>query len=1117
MRGQHIASKYKFKKIQRKKKVKKKKKMYSARYKINFLIFLFLIGYSFVWEGGISKRIESAFHKNGFAFLGYSLKNNDIFIQGKGGKKVISISSSSSSSNVDENKNVLKYSNKNKLNYSLNNLFNNDNSFFVTNGICKRGCNPSSAINCDRVSDNALFYCSKNINGSTNLDNNLKGIKTNYSSNKYKKYMRLFMSDEEYTINSDDYTEKAWDAISSLNKIGEKYESAYVEADMLLLALLNDGPDGLAQRILKECGIDTELLIQEIDEYLKKQPKMPSGFGEQKILGRTLQSVLTTSKRLKKEFNDEYISIEHLLLSIISEDSKFTRPWLLKYNVNYEKVKKAVEKIRGKKKVTSKTPEMSYQALEKYSRDLTALARAGKLDPVIGRDNEIRRAIQILSRRTKNNPILLGDPGVGKTAIVEGLATKIVQGDVPDSLKGRKLVSLDISALIAGARYRGDFEERLKAILKDIQDSEGQVVMFIDEIHTVVGAGAVAEGALDAGNILKPMLARGELRCIGATTVSEYRQFIEKDKALERRFQQILVEQPSVDETISILRGLKERYEVHHGVRILDSALIQAAVLSDRYISYRFLPDKAIDLIDEAASNLKIQLSSKPIQLENIEKQLIQLEMEKISILGDKQKSSLNYDTINVKSSSNHNFDTKKQSNDSDTNTEQDITDYTQSQSFLKRKINEKDINRLKMIDRMMNELRKEQKQILELWTTEKNYVDNIRAIKERIDVVKIEIEKAERYFDLNRAAELRFETLPDLEKQLKKAEDNYLIDIPEKNRILKDEVTSEDVMNIVSISTGIRLNKLLKSEKDKILNLQNELHKQIIGQNDAVEVVARAVQRSRVGMNNPKRPIASLMFLGPTGVGKTELAKVLADVLFDTPEAVIHFDMSEYMEKHSISKLIGAAPGYVGYEQGGLLTDAVRKKPYSIILFDEIEKAHPDVYNLLLRVIDEGKLSDTKGNIANFRNTIIIFTSNLGSQNILDLANDPNKKEKIKEKVMKSVRETFRPEFNNRIDEHVIFDSLTKKELKEIANIEIQKIANRLFDKNFKITIDDAVFSYIVDKSYDPSFGARPLKRVIQSDIETEIAIRILNETFVENDTIRVSLKDQKLHFDKG
>ncbi|SBS81179.1 chaperone protein ClpB1, putative (ClpB1) [Plasmodium ovale curtisi] len=931
-----------------------------------------------------------------------------------------------------------------------------------------------------------------------------------------KNQFALRMSDEEYTINSDDYTEKAWEAISSLNKIGEKYDSAYVEAEMLLLALLNDSPDGLAQKILKECGIDTDLLLQEIDEYLKKQPKMPSGFGEQKILGRTLQSVLGTSKRLKKEFNDEYISIEHLLLSIIAEDSKFTRPWLLKYNVNYEKVKKSVEKIRGRRKVTSKTPEMTYQALEKYSRDLTALARAGKLDPVIGRDNEIRRAIQILSRRTKNNPILLGDPGVGKTAIVEGLAIKIVQGDVPDSLKGRKLVSLDMSSLIAGAKYRGDFEERLKSILKEVQDAEGQVVMFIDEIHTVVGAGAVAEGALDAGNILKPMLARGELRCIGATTVSEYRQFIEKDKALERRFQQILVEQPSVDETISILRGLKERYEVHHGVRILDSALIQASVLSDRYISYRFLPDKAIDLIDEAASNLKIQLSSKPIQLDNIEKQLIQLEMEKISILGDKQRGLFNYgsgvSSGSVGSGGSGGSSSSSGSSGSSGSSDTDIIDYAQSTNFLKKRINEKEVARLKMIDRMMNELRKEQKKILESWTTEKSYVDNIRAVKERIDVVKVEIEKAERYFDLNRAAELRFETLPDLEKQLKKAEENYINDIPEKNRILKDEVTSEDIMNIVSISTGIRLNKLLKSEKEKILNLEHELHKQIIGQNDAVRIVTKAVQRSRVGMNNPKKPIASLMFLGPTGVGKTELSKVLADVLFDTSDAIIHFDMSEYMEKHSISKLIGAAPGYVGYEQGGLLTDAVRKKPYSIILFDEIEKAHPDVYNLLLRVIDEGKLSDTKGNIANFRNTIIIFTSNLGSQSILDLANDPNKKEKIKEQVMKSVRETFKPEFNNRIDDHVIFDSLTKKELKEIANIEIKKVANRLFDKNFKITIDDAVFSYIVDKAYDPSFGARPLKRVIQSEIETEIAVRILDETFVENDTIRVSLRDQNI-----
>ncbi|KOB85426.1 chaperone clpB 1 [Plasmodium falciparum Dd2] len=1069
---------------------------------VNSFFFCFvIIGLIYVWDITYSKKAKIFFNKNDI----FSIKNTHWDIYDK--KKYFFIGNNhlkneesflpevrkDYKSQIKEHKNstngIIYHNNKNRLSYTINDQVNYDNN--MTSGINKKR----------KVKDSSIH------------------MNNSYEKNRNKNKFALFMSDEEYTINSDDYTEKAWEAISSLNKIGEKYDSAYVEAEMLLLALLNDSPDGLAERILKESGIDTQLLVQEIDDYLKKQPKMPSGFGEQKILGRTLQTVLSTSKRLKKEFNDEYISIEHLLLSIISEDSKFTRPWLLKYNVNYEKVKKAVEKIRGKKKVTSKTPEMTYQALEKYSRDLTALARAGKLDPVIGRDNEIRRAIQILSRRTKNNPILLGDPGVGKTAIVEGLAIKIVQGDVPDSLKGRKLVSLDMSSLIAGAKYRGDFEERLKSILKEVQDAEGQVVMFIDEIHTVVGAGAVAEGALDAGNILKPMLARGELRCIGATTVSEYRQFIEKDKALERRFQQILVEQPSVDETISILRGLKERYEVHHGVRILDSALVQAAVLSDRYISYRFLPDKAIDLIDEAASNLKIQLSSKPIQLENIEKQLIQLEMEKISILGDKQKNLFNYSSVANTHNNNNNSTISSNNSSSYGNAEETeaTVDYTKSPNFLKKRINEKEIDRLKMIDRIMSELRKEQRKILDSWSTEKSYVDNIRAIKERIDVVKIEIEKAERYFDLNRAAELRFETLPDLEKQLKKAEENYLNDIPEKSRILKDEVTSEDIVNIVSMSTGIRLNKLLKSEKEKILNLENELHKQIIGQDDAVKVVTKAVQRSRVGMNNPKRPIASLMFLGPTGVGKTELSKVLADVLFDTPEAVIHFDMSEYMEKHSISKLIGAAPGYVGYEQGGLLTDAVRKKPYSIILFDEIEKAHPDVYNLLLRVIDEGKLSDTKGNVANFRNTIIIFTSNLGSQSILDLANDPNKKEKIKEQVMKSVRETFRPEFYNRIDDHVIFDSLSKKELKEIANIEIRKVANRLFDKNFKITIDDAVFSYIVDKAYDPSFGARPLKRVIQSEIETEIAVRILDETFVENDTINISLKDQKLHFSKS
>lgn len=722
---------------------------------VNSFFFCFvIIGLIYVWDITYSKKAKIFFNKNDI----FSIKNTHWDIYDK--KKYFFIGNNhlkneesflpevrkDYKSQIKEHKNstngIIYHNNKNRLSYTINDQVNYDNN--MTSGINKKR----------KVKDSSIH------------------MNNSYEKNRNKNKFALFMSDEEYTINSDDYTEKAWEAISSLNKIGEKYDSAYVEAEMLLLALLNDSPDGLAERILKESGIDTQLLVQEIDDYLKKQPKMPSGFGEQKILGRTLQTVLSTSKRLKKEFNDEYISIEHLLLSIISEDSKFTRPWLLKYNVNYEKVKKAVEKIRGKKKVTSKTPEMTYQALEKYSRDLTALARAGKLDPVIGRDNEIRRAIQILSRRTKNNPILLGDPGVGKTAIVEGLAIKIVQGDVPDSLKGRKLVSLDMSSLIAGAKYRGDFEERLKSILKEVQDAEGQVVMFIDEIHTVVGAGAVAEGALDAGNILKPMLARGELRCIGATTVSEYRQFIEKDKALERRFQQILVEQPSVDETISILRGLKERYEVHHGVRILDSALVQAAVLSDRYISYRFLPDKAIDLIDEAASNLKIQLSSKPIQLENIEKQLIQLEMEKISILGDKQKNLFNYSSVANTHNNNNNSSISSNNSSSYGNAEETeaTVDYTKSPNFLKKRINEKEIDRLKMIDRIMSELRKEQRKILDSWSTEKSYVDNIRAIKERIDVVKIEIEKAERYFDLNRAAELRFETLPDLEKQLKKS-----------------------------------------------------------------------------------------------------------------------------------------------------------------------------------------------------------------------------------------------------------------------------------------------------------------------------------------------------------
>ncbi|PFH31139.1 putative ClpB [Besnoitia besnoiti] len=880
---------------------------------------------------------------------------------------------------------------------------------------------------------------------------------------------QLRMAEDGLVLNSEDYTEKAWEAMGALGELADKLESGYVEAEMLLKALLDDGPDGLATQIFSKAGADVPKMQEELNRHLKTQPRMTMGFSDQKVLGRGLQNVLTAAQRYKREFKDQYMSVEHLVLALAAEDTKFTRPFLTRSSVSFNKLRSAVEDIRGKKKVTSKNPELAYQALDRYSRDLTAAARAGKLDPVIGRDDEIRRTIQILSRRTKNNPVLLGDPGVGKTAIVEGLAQRIISGDVPDSLKGRRVISLDMAALIAGAKYRGEFEERLKAVLKEVQDAEGDVVMFIDEIHTVVGAGAGGEGgAMDAGNMLKPMLARGEFRCIGATTTTEYRQYIEKDKALERRFQKVLVEEPQVTETISILRGLKDRYEVHHGVRILDSALVEAANLAHRYISDRFLPDKAIDLVDEAAARLKIQVSSKPIQLDEIDRRLLQLEMEKISIQGDSRE----------------------------------------------RMLDEQEKWRLRSVESQIEQLKTEQAKLTEEWTKEKSQVDAIRAFKERIDVVKVEVEKAERDFDLNRAAELRFETLPDLERQLKEAEEQYKAATAGGKRMLRDEVTVDDIATVVAMWTGIPVTRLKQSEKEKLLNLETDLHRRVVGQDHAVQVVAEAIQRSRAGLNDPNRPIASLFFLGPTGVGKTELCRSLAELMFDSEDAMVKIDMSEYMEKHTISRLLGAPPGYVGYEQGGQLTDEVRKKPYSVILFDEMEKAHPDVFNILLQVLDDGRVTDGKGNLVNFRNCIVIFTSNLGSQHILEMARDPARKQEMKTKVMQSVREALRPEFFNRVDEFVIFDSLSKKELKSIVGLEMAKVADRLLEKKVKLKVEDSALAYLADVGYDPAYGARPLKRLIQREVETPIAQNMLRGIVNESDSVSVAAENGKLNF---
>lgn len=881
-----------------------------------------------------------------------------------------------------------------------------------------------------------------------------------------------------HTLDSEDFTDKAWEAVSSLGEIANRYKSSFVEADMLLLSLLNLGEESTAHKILTHAGIDVAKMREDLEVHLSKQPRMSGGFGDQKVLGRTLQNVLAVTRRFKSEYNDHFISVEHLLLALACEDTKFTKPWLGRQKITYEKLKKAVESVRGKRKVTSKNPEMAFGALEKYSKDLTLMAKSGKLDPVIGRDNEIRRTVEILSRRTKNNPILLGDPGVGKTAIAEGLANRIVSGDVPDSLKDTRVISLDLASILAGSQYRGEFEERLKTILKEVQDAQGEIIMFIDEIHTVVGAGD-AQGALDAGNMLKPMLARGELRCIGATTLQEYRQRIEKDKALERRFQPVYVDQPSVEETISILRGLRERYEVHHGVRILDSALVEAAQLSDRYITDRFLPDKAIDLIDEAAARLKIQLSSKPIQLDAIERKLLQLEMERISISNEAAGSQSNGSAVGI------------------------LPETPRQKSSQEER-------RLAQIDKAVKSLQAEKETLTNSWLKEKGLVDNIRNIKERQDVVKVEIEKAEREFDLNRAAELRFETLPDLDKQLEAAIAEYEAHTKDViasggQLLLRDEVSREDVASVVSRWTGIPVSRLVRSQREKILQLAGELRKRVIGQEEAIDIVTRAVQRSRVGMNDPNRPIAGLMFLGPTGVGKTELCKAIAQQLFDTDDSIVRFDMSEYMEKHSVSRLVGAPPGYVGFEQGGMLTEAVRRRPYSIVLFDEIEKAHPDVFNIMLQLLDDGRLTDSTGRKVNFTNCLVVFTSNLGSQSILELAKTPDKKAEMKNKVMQAVRQTFSPEFLNRLDEFVVFNALSKEELKDIVSIELGKVADRLSEKGIKLSVDNEALLYIAEVGYDPSYGARPIRRTIQREIESKIAKGMLEDIYKENDTLTV------------
>ncbi|OKH27149.1 ATP-dependent chaperone ClpB [Chroogloeocystis siderophila] len=859
--------------------------------------------------------------------------------------------------------------------------------------------------------------------------------------------------------NPNQFTEKAWEAIVRTPEIAKQFQHQQIESEHLMRSLLEQ--EGLASSIFNKIGVNVQTLRDRTNDFINRQPKVSGGSSGSVYLGRSLDTLLDRAEQYRKDFGDEYISIEHLVLAF-AKDDRFGKTLFQALGLNEQKLHTTIEQIRGSQKVTDQNPEGKYESLEKYGRDLTKLAREGKLDPVIGRDDEIRRTIQILSRRTKNNPVLIGEPGVGKTAIVEGLAQRIISGDVPESLRDRTLIALDMGALIAGAKYRGEFEERLKAVLKEVQEAQGNIILFIDEIHTVVGAGAT-QGAMDAGNLLKPLLARGELRCIGATTLDEYRKYIEKDAALERRFQQVYVDQPSIEDTISILRGLKERYEVHHGVKISDSALVAAAVLSTRYISDRFLPDKAIDLVDEAAAKLKMEITSKPEELDEIDRKILQLEMERLSLQKETDSASK---------------------------------------------------ERLERLEKELSDLKEQQSALNAQWQAEKEIIDQIQKLKEEIDRVNIEIQQAERDYDLNRAAELKYGKLTDLQRQLEAAEARLAETQTSGKSMLREEVTEADIAEIISKWTGIPVSKLVESEMQKLLHLEEELHKRVIGQEEAVTAVADAIQRSRAGLADPNRPIASFIFLGPTGVGKTELAKALAAYLFDTEEAMVRIDMSEYMEKHTVSRLIGAPPGYVGYDEGGQLTEAIRRRPYAVILFDEIEKAHPDVFNVMLQILDDGRLTDAQGRTVDFKNTVVIMTSNIGSQYILDLAGDDSKYEEMRDRVMESMRASFRPEFLNRIDEIIIFHSLRPEQLREIVKLQVQRLEQRLIERKLALKLSDEALDWLAQVGYDPVYGARPLKRAIQRELETPIAKAILRGEFHEGDTIYVGMENERLVF---
>ncbi len=854
-------------------------------------------------------------------------------------------------------------------------------------------------------------------------------------------------------MNLEKYTQKSQESIYAAQSIARDYNHQAIEPAHLLLALLRQ-EDSVVPAIVTRVAGSVLALREEVQNELERRPRV-YGSGGEIGLARPTVDALEAAERYAKGMQDEYVSTEHLLLGL-TDSIEGKR--LAQYGLVKDAILKALASIRGTQRVTSPMPEATYQALEKYGRDLTALARQGKLDPVIGRDEEIRRVIQILSRRTKNNPALIGEPGVGKTAVVEGLAQRIVKGDVPEGLKRKRLVQLDMGALVAGAKYRGEFEERLKAVLKEISDAAGEVILFVDEMHTVVGAGA-AEGAMDAGNMLKPMLARGELHMIGATTLDEYRKHVEKDPALERRFQPVLIDEPTVEETISILRGLKERYEVHHGVRITDPAVIAAATLSHRYIADRHLPDKAIDLIDEAAARLRTEIDSKPQALDDVDRQILQLEIEREALKKEKDRASL---------------------------------------------------ERLERIEKDLADLREQSNQLHARWQAEKEVITQLQATKEQIEQTRYEMERAERLNQLETVARLRYGTLRELEQQLLQSEAR-LKELQKDGALLKEEVDAEEIAQVVARWTGIPVSRLLEAETQKLIHMEERLHERVVGQEDAVRVVSNAVRRARAGLQDPNRPIGSFIFLGPTGVGKTELARALAEFMFDDERAMIRIDMSEYQEKHTVSRLVGAPPGYVGYEEGGQLTEAVRRRPYSVVLFDEIEKAHSEVFNVLLQLLDDGRLTDGHGRTVDFRNTLVIMTSNLGNQLW------EGGRRVSRDEITRVLQMHFRPEFLNRIDEIVLFHPLTRQHLSGIVDIQLRRISALLQERGFTLEVTEAAREYLAEVGYDPDFGARPLKRAIQRELQDPLALKILGGEFKEGDTIRVDRSATGLTFSVG